>query len=211
MKSKRLLIKIAAIILILSCNAQTGTRTADSRATGAASAATDTSGNLMNEEEFWKLIDQSRQAAGNNYQLQPGTLKSVLLKLDAFSIEAFNNRFVALMAFSYDSKLWGAAYVINGGCSDDCFEYFRHYLIGQGKTRFYNTLKDPDGCADWVKSEDEVTWEGLQYAAADAYKQKTGKDITASYNGKYELKGKLFDENTVAAQYPRLARKFLDE
>ena len=28
-------------------------------------------------------------------------------------------------ADSYDWGLWGAAYVIDGGCSDDNFDYFR--------------------------------------------------------------------------------------
>ena len=34
---------------------------------------------------------------------------------------------------SYRWDLWGAAYLANGGCSDDGFDYFRGWLIGQGR------------------------------------------------------------------------------
>ena len=170
--------------------------------------ANDSTGQLMNEDDFWKLIDKSRAAANNNYQTQISSLKTVLLTLDANEIEKFDNTFTSLLTASYDWKLWGASYVINGGCSDDCFDFFRQYLIGHGKDKFYQTLKDPESCASWIKSEEEDNWEGLQYSAMEAYKQKTGKDLPKSYNPKFELKGKPFDEDTVFKQYPKLAKKF---
>lgn len=170
----------------------------------------DTAGQLMNENEFWKLIENSRVAAKNRYTEQISALKTLLVKLENKEIEKFNNRFTALLVVSYDWKLWGAAYVINGGCSDDCFDYFRQYLIRHGKNRFYQTIKDPESCAGWIKSEEQEGWEGLQYCAMDAYKQKTGKELPKSYNPKFELKGKPFDEETVSKQYPKLSKKFMN-
>jgi hypothetical protein len=170
--------------------------------------STDSTGQLMKEDEFWKLIDKSRATANNSYQAQIGSLKNILLILDTKEIEKFDNTFTTLLAASYDWKLWGASYVINGGCSDDCFDYFRQYLIGHGKDKFYQTLKDPESCVTWIKSEEEDNWEGLQYAAMEAYKQKTGKVLPKSYHPKFELKGKPFDEETVFKQYPKLAKKF---
>jgi hypothetical protein len=80
-----------------------------------------------------ELIDKSRVAANNNYQAQIASLKAILLTLEPSDIVKFDNTFTALLAASYDYKLWGASFVINGGCSDDCFDYFRQYLIGHGK------------------------------------------------------------------------------
>ncbi len=40
--------------------------------------------------------------------------------------------------------------VVNGGCSDDGFEYFRGWLIGQGGAYFEAALKDPERAADNV-------------------------------------------------------------
>jgi uncharacterized protein DUF4240 len=171
----------------------------------------DTTGQLMKEDEFWDLINKARTAANNNYQTQINSLKTILLTLEANEIEKFDNTFTALLAASYDWKLWGASFVINGGCSDDCFDYFRQYLIGHGKDKFYQTLKDPESCSGWIKSEEEDEWEGLQYSASDAYKQKTGKEIPKTYSPKFELKGQPFDEETVAKQYPKLAKKFMSD
>ncbi len=183
----------------------------DKEATSMNLTASDTTGQLMNEDDFWEVIDKSRAAANNNYQTQINSLKTILLTLDTTEIVKFDNTFTALLAASYDWQLWGASYVINGGCSDDCFDYFRQYLIGHGKDKFYQTLKDPESCASWIKSEEEDNWEGLQYSAMEAYKQKTGKDLPKTYQVKYELKGKPFDEETVFKQYPKLAKKFMGD
>ena len=169
----------------------------------------DTTGQLMDEDEFWSVIEKSGTAANGNYEEQIDALKNILLTFEATDIEKFDNTFTALLAASYDWKLWGAAYVINGGCSDDCFDYFRQYLIAHGKGKFYETLKDPESCAGWIKSEEEEDWEGLQYAAMDAYQQKTGNEIPNTYTAVFELKGEAFDEETVDQQYPKLAKKFM--
>ena len=150
--------------------------------------ASDTSGQIMNEDAFWSLIAKSRATSNNNYQTQLTSLKIVLATLEPPEIVKFANTFTALLAASYDYKLWGASYVINGGCSDDCFDYFRQYLIGHGKDKFYHTIKDPESCASWIKSEQEDNWEGLQYSAMDAYKLKTGKDIPKTYQPKFEYR-----------------------
>lgn len=171
--------------------------------------AGDTTKQLMKEEEFWIIIDKSRTTANGTYQLQIGALKTILQTLNENDLVKFSNTFTALMAATYNYKLWGAAYVINGGCSDDCFDYFRQYLIAHGRDKFYATINDPESCADWIKTEEEDNWEGLQGAIYTAYKEKTGKDIPDTYRPKMELKGEPFKEETVDKLYPKLARRFM--
>lgn len=48
----------------------------------------------------------------------------------------------------YQSKLWAVAYVINRGCSDDCFDYFPGWLIFRGKETCLNALQDPNSMVD---------------------------------------------------------------
>lgn len=43
---------------------------------------------------------------------------------------------------------WQAAYLINGGCSDDGFEYFRGWLLTQGREVFERAVALPDTLAD---------------------------------------------------------------
>jgi hypothetical protein len=171
--------------------------------------AGDASGKLMKEDHFWELIERS--GASQDYELQIGTLENILKSLSAEEIVKFDNTFRALLAASYDYRLWGASYVINGGCSDDCFDYFREYLIAHGRDKFYATLKDPDSCAGWIKTEEEENWEGFGSCAMNAYQKKTGEDLPYDYLPVSELKGKRFDEKTVEQQYPMLTAKFMAE
>jgi hypothetical protein len=58
-----------------------------------------------------------------------------------------------LMAESYRWELWGAAYLIGGGgCSDDGFDDFRGWLLGQGRATWQAALADPDSLADHPRS-----------------------------------------------------------
>ena len=213
MNLKLLIISILSIVSILaSCNAENNKSTlatSNKKIKIMNLTANDSTGQLMHEDEFWKIIDKSRVASGNNYQKQINALKTILLSLNPTDIEKFDNTFTALSAGSYDWKLWGAAYVINGGCSDDCFDYFRQYLIAHGKDKFYQTLEDPESCVSWIKSEEDDEWEGIQNSAYDAYLEKTGKEIPKTYIPKFELKGQPFDEGTVDQKYPKLAKKFM--
>jgi len=168
----------------------------------------DTSGKIMKEEEFWKIIEISSEKANGDYQRQMNTLQQALQNLEPSDIEKFNNTFHVLLAATYDYNLWGASYVINGGCSDDCFDYFREYLIGHGKERFYQTLKDPESCVTWMKSEEEDNWEGLVYSAGKAYEQVTNNPMPITFKVSYKIKGTPFDEATVDKQYPQLSKKF---
>ena len=86
-----------------------------------------------------------------------------------------------LMAGFYRTPLWGAAYVINGGCSDDGFDYFRGWLILQGREVFEHVVADPDVLADlpviraqapgaaYLECEDTL------YIASRAHRAATGE------------------------------------
>src|SRR5262245_37489724 len=60
---------------------------------------------------------------------------------------------------AYDWNLWGAAYLINGGCSDDGFHYFCCWLIMKGRDVFQAAITNPDTLAKVVDpDEGEVEW-----------------------------------------------------
>lgn len=167
--------------------------------------STDTTELLMNEHRFWGLVQDARSAGSGNYIKQIDALKRLLFTLEPWEIEQFDNRFSALMDQATLWKLWGAAYVIRGGCAEDCFEFFRQYLIAQGRDRYYAALKDPESCSTWIKPEN---WDGIFYVAPQVYKMKTGFEIPSSFQPAYELRGDPFDEKMVAREFPQLAKKF---
>src|SRR6185369_16521467 len=82
-----------------------------------------------------------------------------------------------LLAAAYRWDLWAAAYIVNGGCSDDGFEYFRAWLISQGQRFYEKCLADPEAVGARAERDDQNEDEEFLHCAAEAYREKTGRDL----------------------------------
>ncbi|MET9297456.1 DUF4240 domain-containing protein [Streptomyces sp. NPDC003077] len=134
----------------------------------------------MDETEFWELIDGAREAAEGDPEEQADVLVERLVARDPDSVVDFARHFESRYNRAYTWDLWGAAAVLLGGASDDAFDYFRCWLIGQGREVFERALQDPDHLADLLDEfDDEVDGdaEELGYAADEAYEQLTGGTV----------------------------------
>ena len=49
-----------------------------------------------------------------------------------------------LLYDTYNSEMWCAGYIMNEGCSDDSFEYFRNWVISRGKDTYLKAKENPD-------------------------------------------------------------------
>ncbi|MEK1832316.1 DUF4240 domain-containing protein [Priestia megaterium] len=67
-------------------------------------------------------------------------LRSTLAKRSEKDIFRFDQLLNQHFDQSYTSSLWAAAYIVMGGCSDDCFDYFRAWLLYQEKTYIIKRL-----------------------------------------------------------------------
>jgi Protein of unknown function (DUF4240) len=162
---------------------------------------------MMDTTTFWKLIEDAKQLSGGNPERQVAELTDALSALEASNIIAFDAHFDQLMAVSYTRELWAAAYIINGGCSNDCFDYFRGWLIAQGEAVFHNALHNPETLVEVVEPE-EAELEEILYVAQEAYERKTGQELPQGERVIWELNDELWDEETKYAMYPKLATKF---
>jgi hypothetical protein len=135
----------------------------------------------MDVNEYWQLVARARHAASDaaNIDEVAEQLQALLKTLDLGQIKEAAEACIKLSRDAYSWKLWGAAYLINGGCSDDGFDYFIGWLVGQGREVYTNALIDPDGLAEILTEEDadSVECEAMLSAAAAAY-----KDLTGSYD-----------------------------
>ncbi|MCB5909642.1 DUF4240 domain-containing protein [Streptomyces pinistramenti] len=134
----------------------------------------------MDETKFWELIDTSREAAEGDPEEQADELTERLLGLDPDAVVDFARHFEARYNRAYTWDLWAAASVMLDGASDDAFDYFRCWLIGQGREVFEGALHDPDQLASLVGEFDEEAdgdAEELGYAADEAYEQLTGAEL----------------------------------
>ncbi|NGN65041.1 DUF4240 domain-containing protein [Streptomyces sp. A7024] len=132
----------------------------------------------MEESEFWELIDSSRVASDGDPDDHADLLVDRLTALDPDSVLDFARHFESRMNRSYRWDVWGAAWVLLDGASDDAFDNFRCWLIGQGRAVFEGALHgDPDDLADLLEDFDpeaDGDAEGLGFAADEAYEQLTG-------------------------------------
>src|SRR6266702_1273798 len=138
----------------------------------------------MDRDEFWTLIEAARAAGGDDCRQQTAHLVAALQQRSVDDILAFDRILYELMAESYRWDLWGAAYVINGGCSDDGFDYFRGWLIAQGEQVFAAALQDPDSLAtELPDSHDyDAECETLLYVEKDAYVERAGAEMPWTAN-----------------------------
>jgi hypothetical protein len=108
----------------------------------------------MTDAEFWLLIDTSRERAKGSSRRQEVILREMLRKLAADDIAEFNVRYDNLIRKAYHWDLWGAAYIIGGGCSDDGFWDFRSWLVSRGQTIYEAALRNPESLIRVVSRED---------------------------------------------------------
>lgn len=136
-----------------------------------------------------------------------------LSQLDPEELNSFRAYFDECDRRAYDWGLWAAAYIIQGGCSDDSFWDFRSTLISQGREIFELALRDPDSLADqaYVEDEDEAFYEGYAYAVTEAERAVLGENVPPGPPFPDEPSGENWDENDeerLAQRFPKLSRKF---
>jgi hypothetical protein len=164
---------------------------------------------IMESEKFWKIIEITKSESYGDYEKQQSLLKRELLKLTAKEVLEFDNKFRTLRGEIYTWDFWAAAYIINGGCSDDCFSDFRGWLIGQGQSIFENAIQNIETLTE-LKETNDGDWEGLSYIATDVYENKTGKDMPQGVQENFEITGEEWeeDENDLKNRFPKLYAKF---
>ena len=164
----------------------------------------------LTKDQFWKLIDASRRGAAD-LEEQEEKLRELLGQLEEDQIIEFDRYFAEYTAEAYRWDLWGVAYLMQDGCSDDGFSDFLSWLISQGRTYYEAALANPENAGKRVSPGDEIEYETMRYVAADVYESKTGKHDFYDRCTKvaHDIKGEPWaDDEELKELYPKLARKF---
>lgn len=162
----------------------------------------------MTLDEFWQTVE------GLNPENAIEELTERLQALSPAEIIEFDAHFWQMQRRAYDWLLWAAAYVIDGGCSDDGFTDFRYGLISRGRAFYESALRDPDSLADLLPDNDFIPKQGFGYVASRVYKAKTGEDMPDAElppRGKPSGENWDFDDPELCAQkLPELWRRYGD-
>ena len=132
---------------------------------------------MLDEDLFWSIVEKSLQATKNQDD-QERVLVKEIEKLTPKQMIGFRLRTDGLLYDTYNSEMWCAGYIMNGGCSDDGFEYFRNWVISRGKETYYSAKDNSDSLiSEFVEGTDFYEFESFWYVALTAFKNKTGKGL----------------------------------
>ncbi len=174
----------------------------------------------MRTDDFWAVIDRATADRPGS----PGEVAkhavAELASRDPEEIVAWGRHLDKVMAASGKEDLWAAAYLINGGCSDDGFDYFRGWLIANGREVLARAVREPDSLAELpavrAAAANGAVFEAEEVlsVADDAYQQVTGSElppsgVPASRPDPAQL-WDFDDEEEMARRLPRLSRLFLE-
>ena len=213
---KALAVAVVGLLVVLGYRAGRDAQPVDaqrsSQAEAPSSQATAPASQGMDQATFWNLIEETRKASDNNTGDQSSRLEERLSKLPPQAIVKFEQIRHQLDQRAYTYRMWGAAYVIEDGCSDDCFRDFRAYVISLGPSAYDRAIANPDSLASVAQDAETGDWENADDVAPDAYSSRTGNDFPIDQS---DLSGRPagtpFPENDIAAltrQYPKLAARF---
>ncbi|MBY6240624.1 DUF4240 domain-containing protein [Methylosinus sp. Sm6] len=161
----------------------------------------------MDETNFWQIVERVHRAAGDDMELKCRIIERDISALPAAEALDFARLFDTMMGRAYRWPLWGAAFVINGGCGDDTFSDFRASLISRGREAFESAQADPDSLADAEFDAEAWFYEGYQYAVGRGVKTAT-KGERPSPAPFSDPSGQDWKEDEVYGLFPRLAAKF---
>lgn len=157
----------------------------------------------MNDTACWILVETCHDTALNDMEFKCQLVHDAVSKLSEADVADFVRWFDATMGRAYTWGLWGAAYVMNGGCGDDAFANFCACLISRGEAALVKALADPDSIADVAGDIESWFYEGYDTAIMNAARLSLG---TLPERGPFpaEPSGEKWDEDTVTTLYPRL-------
>ena len=135
---------------------------------------------MMDEEQFWAIVQTAVDEAGDDEEAYLEVVKSELSKLSLKEMIGFRLRTDKLLYDSYTSEMWCAGYLMNGGCSDDGFEYFRLWVISRGRKAYEAAMANPDNLIDYIGDDDEMDFfefESFWYVALEAFEEAVDAEL----------------------------------
>jgi hypothetical protein len=172
----------------------------------------------LERERFWSILESAGQGGDGGHARN---LQRALTNLPPEDILGFYRCYEDLVDAAYGVDLWGAAYTINGGCSDDGFHYFRIWLVSMGRRIYTAALHDPDSLAEVVDPEEGPCEGDLDHAARQAWLKKTKRKEEELFEELsrlerrpgQDLEGEDWDyddEEELRRRLPRLSRMYLE-
>ena len=159
----------------------------------------------IDENCFWDLIEAAKRGSESDAE----QMYLLLTALETFKASEIKN-FRLILETQMDSLLhwdvWALAFFAMGGCSDDAFDYFRQWLILQGRDLAATARHD-------VQKLERLPARNLQVEALlsipeVAYESRSGKPLKLAKRKPALVKGKAWEESDLQDRYPILNTQY---
>jgi hypothetical protein len=130
----------------------------------------------MDDAAFWAIVEKVKRDDGDDAHAR--RLESALRELPEQDILAFGRIFQRFESRAKEGDVWAAAnLVLARPCADDCFLYFRRWLVSRGRQFYAETVQNPDSLAGktTATTRDAAQFESFAYAIVTAFEGKSGK------------------------------------
>lgn len=167
-----------------------------------------TAGADSQAEAFWQVIDSARAESQGDLDRQTELIEERLSSSEPSEIIAFQQQLDDVMNEANTWDLWAAAYIINAGASNDGFEYFRAWLVMQGKQVFHAAVQNAESLADYSGVQlNEADWEELLYLPRRIYEEKVGHAMSLPHSFT-DTQGEPWEQDELEERYPRLSAAY---
>lgn len=161
----------------------------------------------VSDKRFWNLIDTARKHAGSAGQFAEA-LSAQLATCAPEDIGTFDRLLWDRLGRLNHRDLWAVAHLARGGCSDDSFDYFRAWIVAQGRAAFDAACRGPADLLPYCDDSWDLQCEELLSAADEAYRTATGRSLERSPRGSAPLQGTPWSETDLESRYPDVFRWF---
>lgn len=160
----------------------------------------------INADLFWKLIDETRQKSGGNYQNQLGLLKDKLMHYDSADLIRFDNFYYSLLEKSCTWDLYGASTILFKDSGHHSLETLCSWIICRGEIIFNNAIVNPNIILNQeiIALTDRVIADVL----AELYFLKENKIMPTRKEERLEFKGNEWKQKELPSRYPELWERF---
>jgi hypothetical protein len=174
----------------------------------------------MRTDDFWAVIARATADRPSSPGEVAKRAVEQLAALDPEQIVAWDRHLGKVMTASFKEDLWAAAYLINGGCSDEGFDGFRGWLIAHGRDVVAQAVRDPDSLAD-LPAVRAAAANGAVFEAGEvltigeqAHQQATGTPLPPVTDAAAKPSSDTFwdfdNEDEMQRRLPKLSALFLE-
>ena len=160
----------------------------------------------IDDNIFWDIIEIARNNSENNSEFIE-VLSNNLESFKATEIRRFEKIFLTKFEELNYWEIWALAYIVQRGCGNDGFDYFKSWVISKGQKAF-ETIKDLDVNKLKTFFDEDSQLEEMLNLAENVYELKTGALMQPVIVKKQRLLGKKWSEENIESEFPILCKIF---